>query len=119
MFDKFLGTFSSANAKLNRIHCGFRKVHSIANLIKNLDVGQAVKQLKFSNKKAAAIVLGVLNSAIANAENNHMLNVDRLFVSKVLVGRDKELKRFSPRGRGRSASIKKRYTNLTIVVSEV
>ena len=80
---------------------------------------KALAELEFSRKRIAVEVKKALESAIANAENNHSLDVDDLVVSQAYVGKALVLKRFSPRARGRSGRIEKPFSNLTIVVREV
>ncbi len=95
-----------------------QKLNLVAGLIRGKDASKAVADLGFSLKRVAGDVKRVLESAIANAENNHQLDVDRLFVSEATVGRAFALKRFRPRARGRTGSITKPFSNLTVVVRE-
>ena len=95
-----------------------QKLNLVAGLIRGKDASKAVADLCFSSKRVAGDVKRVLESAIANAENNHQLDVDRLFVSEATVGRAFALKRFRPRARGRTGSITKPFSNLTVVVRE-
>ena len=78
----------------------------------------ALAELTFSKRRIAGAVKKVLQAAIANAENNHQLDVDKLFVSEASVGRAFAMRRFHARGRGRSASIVKPFSHLTVVVRE-
>ena len=95
-----------------------QKLNLVAGLIRGKDASKALADLGFSSKRVASDVKKVLESAIANAENNHQLDVDRLFVSEATVGRAFALKRFRPRARGRTGSITKPFSNLTVVVRE-
>ncbi len=95
-----------------------QKLNLVAGLIRGKDASKALSDLGFSSKRVANDVKRVLESAIANAENNHQLDVDRLFVSEATVGRAFALKRFRPRARGRTGSITKPFSNLTVVVRE-
>jgi large subunit ribosomal protein L22 len=95
-----------------------QKLNLVAGLIRGKDASKALADLSFSSKRVAGDVKRVLESAIANAENNHQLDVDRLFVSEATVGRAFALKRFRPRARGRTGSITKPFSNLTVVVRE-
>jgi large subunit ribosomal protein L22 len=95
-----------------------QKLNLVAGLIRGKDASKALADLGFSSKRVAGDVKRVLESAIANAENNHQLDVDRLFVSEATVGRAFALKRFRPRARGRTGSITKPFSNLTVVVRE-
>lgn len=95
-----------------------QKLNLVAGLIRGKDAAKALSDLTFSPKRVAGDVKKVLESAIANAENNHQLDVDRLYVSEATVGRAFALKRFRPRARGRTGSITKPFSNLTVVVRE-
>ena len=95
-----------------------QKLNLVAGLIRGKDASKALADLGFSSKRVAGDVKRVLESAIANAENNHQLDVDRLFVSEATVGRAFALKRFRPRARGRTGSITNPFSNLTVVVRE-
>ena len=95
-----------------------QKLNLIAGLIRGLDAQAARNELTFSRRRIAGEVKKVLDSAIANAENNHQLDVDRLYVSQATVGRAFALRRFRARARGRVGSITKTASNLTVVVRE-
>jgi large subunit ribosomal protein L22 len=95
-----------------------RKLNLVAGMIRNLAAGEAVSRLTFSKKRIARTVKKVLESAIANAENNHGLDVDRLVVARAEVGRGLVLRRFHARARGRAAKIEKWFSPLRIVVAE-
>ena len=95
-----------------------RKLNLVAQTIRGLGVEKAVAELSFSKKRIAKVALGLLQSAISNAENNHNLNIDKLIVSEAYVGKGIVMKRMSARGRGRSARILKPFSSMTIVVSE-
>ena len=107
-----------AIAKDNTIRVSALKLANIARSIVNLKVSKAVNQLKFSQKRISTNVLKVLNSAIANAENNKQLDIDNLFVKEAYVGKSLSMKRFRPRAKGRASSIVKPFSKLTIVVEE-
>ncbi len=94
------------------------KLNLVAGLIRGKRVEQALADLTFSKKRIAVEVLKVLKSAVANAENNHNLDVDDLVVAQAWTGKDMVLKRFHARGRGRGASVLKPFSELTIVVRE-
>jgi large subunit ribosomal protein L22 len=87
-------------------------------MIRGLKADAALAQLTFSKRRIAQDVKKVLQSAIANAENNHQLDVDRLIVAEAFVGRGLVMKRFSPRARGRAGKIMKPFSNLTVIVRE-
>ena len=96
-----------------------QKLNLVAGLIRGKKVAAALADLEFSRKRIAKDVRKCLQSAIANAENNHELDIDDLVVAQAHVGKAIVLKRFSPRGRGRMGRIMKPFSNLTIVVREV
>jgi large subunit ribosomal protein L22 len=95
-----------------------RKLNLVAELIRGKDAGKALNELTFSKRRVAGTVKRVLQAAIANAENNHQLDVDRLYVAEASVGRGFVMKRFHARARGRGARILKPWSNLTVVVRE-
>ena len=105
-------------AKDNTIRTSQLKLANIARLIVNQKVNKAVEQLKFSNKRISQNVLKVLNSAIANAENNKQLDIDNLYVKEAYVGKSLSMKRFRPRAKGRASSILKPFSKLTIILEE-
>jgi large subunit ribosomal protein L22 len=96
-----------------------RKLNLVAELIRGKKVSVALADLEFSRKRIAGQVRKTLESAIANAENNHDLDVDNLIVAEAHVGKALVMKRFSPRARGRVGRILKPFSNLTVVVREV
>jgi len=95
-----------------------RKLNLVAELIRGLTAEKALAELTFSRRRVAGEVKKVLASAIANAENNHQLDVDRLYVAEASVGKALVMKRFHARARGRGARIVKPFSNLRIVVRE-
>jgi len=105
-------------AKDNTIRVSQLKLANITRLIVNLKVNKAVEQLKFSDKRISQNVLKVLNSAIANAENNKQLDIDNLYVKEAYVGKSLSMKRFRPRAKGRASSILKPFSKLTIILEE-
>lgn len=107
-----------AFAKSKYIKGSERKLNLLAQLIRGKAAQKALIDLEFSRRRMAREVKKVLESAIANAENNHNLDVDRLFVKEAIVGRTMTMKRFHSRGRGRSASIEKPFSNISITVKE-
>ena len=102
----------------NSLRTSPRKLNLVAESIRGLSAEKAVAELSFSKKRIAKAVLAILNSAIANAENNHQLNFDKLVVSQAYVGKGLVMKRMHARGRGRGARVLKPFSNLTIIVSE-
>ena len=109
---------NQARAFCNSIRTSSRKLNLVAQSIRGLSAEKAVAELSFSKKRIAKSVLSVLQSAIANAENNHQLNIDKLYVSEAYVGQGLVMKRMHARGRGRGARVLKPFSNLTIVVTE-
>ncbi len=109
---------NEAFAKARYIKGSERKLNLLAQLIRGKLASVALIDLEFSRRRMSHEVKKVLESAIANAENNHNLDVDRLVVKSATVGRTMTLKRFHARGRGRSAGIEKPFANLTIIVAE-
>jgi large subunit ribosomal protein L22 len=110
---------SEAKAVSRMLRVSPQKLNLVAGLIRGKKVATALADLEFSRKRIARDVRKCLESAIANAENNHDLDVDDLIVAEAHVGKALVIKRFTPRGRGRAAGIFKPFSNLTIVVREV
>ena len=107
-----------AIARVKSIRVSPSKLNLVAGVIRKAKVEEALVQLQFMRKRIAHDVKACLESAIANAENNHNMNVDNLFVSEVLVGKALVMKRIRARARGRSARIFKPFSNLTIILEE-
>ena len=95
-----------------------QKLNLVAATIRGMDVNKAIASLTFSRRRIANDVKKALQSAVANAENNHSLDVDRLFVKQAHVGKGVVMKRFRARAKGRGARILKPFSHLTIVVGE-
>jgi len=110
---------NEAKAVARNIRVSPQKLNLVAQLIRGKKVDAALADLQFSRKRIAADVKKCLESAIANAENNHDLDVDDLVVAEAHVGKALVMKRFHARGRGRSGSIMKPFSHLTIVVRQV
>ena len=109
---------SEALASLKGLKVSARKLNLVARTIRGKTAASALAELTFSHRRIARDVKKALESAIANAENNHQLDVDRLYVKEATVGRAFVLKRFHTRGRGRSARVEKHFAHLTVVVGE-
>jgi len=107
-----------AKAVINRLRTSPRKLNLVAGMIRGMSVSVALTQLTFSSKRISVEVKKALQSAVANAENNHNLNVDSLYVKEAYVGKNIVMKRMHTRGRGKSAGILKPFANLTLIVSE-
>ena len=109
---------TEAKAFAGLVRSSPRKLNLVAQLIRGKSAGEALALLTFSKRRIAGEVKKVLQSAIANAENNHQLDVDRLIVSHATVGKALVMKRFHARARGRGARVEKFYSNLTVIVRE-
>jgi large subunit ribosomal protein L22 len=110
---------NEARAVARTIRVSPQKLNLVASLIRGKKVAAALADLEFSRKRIAGTVKKTLESAIANAENNHDLDVDALIVAEAYVGKSITMKRFHTRGRGRASRIEKPFSHLTIVVREV
>ncbi len=109
----------SAMANLRMLRVSPRKLNLVAQMIRGQKVDRALNALTFSPKRIASDVKKTLLSAIANAENNHGLDIDRLFVAEATVGKALVMKRLDIRGRSKAGRIKKPFSHLRIVVSEI
>ena len=109
---------SEALAFQRAIRISPRKLNLVAQLIRGKSAATAVAELTFSRRRISDEVKKVLQAAIANAENNHQLDVDRLYVKEAYVGRQVVMKRFHARARGRASRIEKLWSNLTVIVRE-
>tara|TARA_B100000989_G_scaffold160634_1_gene119920 strand:- start:635 stop:1003 length:369 start_codon:yes stop_codon:yes gene_type:complete len=107
-----------AIAKDNMVRVSPTKLSILVSSIVNMKVSSAINQLQFSSKRISKTILKVLNAAIANAENNKQLDIDKLFIKEVFVGKSLRMKRWRPRAKGRAASIIKPFSKVTIVVEE-
>ena len=110
---------NEAKAVSRMLRVSPQKLNLVAQLIRGKKVASALADLQFSRKRIAKDVRKCLESAIANAENNHDLDVDDLVVAEAHVGKSIVIKRFTPRGRGRVGRIFKPFSHLTIVVRQV
>ena len=108
----------TAIAKDNMVRISPSKLSLLVNSIVNMKVTSAVNQLQFSSKRISRTILKVLNAAIANAENNKQLDIDKLFIKEAFVGKSLRMKRWRPRAKGRAASIIKPFSKVTIIVEE-
>jgi large subunit ribosomal protein L22 len=110
---------NQAMAVARNIRVSPRKLNLVAQQIRGKKVERALNELTFSQKRIAGAVKKALQSAIANAENNHDLDVDDLFVKEASVGKNLVMKRFHPRARGNSGGIEKFFSQITIIVEEI
>ncbi len=109
---------NAAIATSNTIRISPRKLNLVVSSIRGLKIDSALVQLSFSSKHVAGIVRHLLQSAIANAENNHHLDVDQLYVAEAYVGKGLVMKRWMPRARSRVNRVLKPFSHLTIIVRE-
>ncbi len=109
---------NEAQAVATLVRSSTQKLGLVAGMINGLKVDKALVALEFSRKRVSDVVLKALQSAIANAENNHDLDVDRLYVAEASVGKRLVMKRFRPRARGRAGRVEKHFSQLRIVVRE-
>lgn len=110
---------STCSASLSRVRVSPQKLNLVASLIRGLSVSEALIQLQFSDKRISSSVRKLLLSAIASAENNYSMDIDRLLIFRVNVGKSIVMKRFRARARGRGAKIIKPYSNIQIVLKEI
>jgi len=110
-------TEKTATAYLNAIKSSPLKVMRVSKNITGLRVSDAVRTLHFSNLKISAVVKKLLYSAMSNAENNHNMNIDHLYIKEISVGKAFFLKRFSARGRGKSSRILKTFSNIKVTLA--
>lgn len=109
---------NEAKAEAKSLRTSPRKLNLVAQLIRGMSASEALVQLAFSKRRIAQDVKKCLQSAVANAENNHNLDVDKLYVVRAEVGKALVMKRFRARARGRAAKILKPFSNISIVVRE-
>ena len=107
-----------ASAKAKSIKTSMTKVNLVLKMIRGKKAENALNILAFSKKRISNEITKILKSAIANAENNHQLDIDKLFVKEATVGKSMVLKRFRPRARGRSGKILKPFSKVKILVQE-
>ena len=110
---------NEAQAVNKQIKTSPQKLNLVATMIRGKSVGEAEAMLTFSKRRVAGEVKKTLQSAVANAENNHDLDVDRLVVAEAYVGKAMVLRRFRARARGRVGRILKKFSRITIVVREI
>ncbi|MBM85110.1 MAG: 50S ribosomal protein L22 [Rhodospirillaceae bacterium] len=105
-------------AMVRNLRVSPQKLNLVATMIRGMDAEKALAALTFSRRRISGAVKKAVQSAIANAENNHQLDVDRLYVKEASVGKSMTMRRFRPRARGRVGRIRKPFSNLTIIVGE-
>ena len=109
---------NQAYAVLRNLRVSPQKLNLVATMIRGMDAEKALAALTFSRRRISDDVKKAVQSAIANAENNHQLDVDRLFIKEASVGKAITMRRFRPRARGRTGRIRKPFSHLTVIVSE-
>ena len=109
---------TEAHAVLRNLRVSPQKLNLVATMIRGLDIEKALAALTFSRRRISNDVKKVVESAVANAENNHQLDVDRLFVKDASVGKALTMRRFRPRARGRTGRLRKPFSHLTVIVGE-
>ena len=109
---------NEAYAVLRNLRVSPQKLNLVATIIRGMDAEKALAALTFSRRRISDDVKKAVQSAIANAENNHQLDVDRLFIKEASVGKAITMRRFRPRARGRTGRIRKPFSHLTVIVSE-
>lgn len=109
---------NEARAMAKYLRVSPRKLNLVAQMIRGRSAGKAMTDLEFSTRRISKDVKKVLEAAVANAENNHGLDVDRLYVAEASVGKALKMRRFRARARGRGAPVEKLFSRLTIVVRE-
>ncbi len=109
---------NEAMAYCRNLRTSPQKLNLVAESIRGMDCEKALAELKFSRRRIAVDVRKVLESAIANAENNHQLDVDRLYISEATVGKSMVMKRWRARARGRVGRIEKPFSNIRLIVRE-
>jgi large subunit ribosomal protein L22 len=107
-----------AQAKLSYLRISPRKVRLVADLVRNRPAEEAIKTLRFTSKAASRPLKKLIESAVANAENNHGLDIDVLYVREIQVNEGPTLKRFRPRAQGRAFPIMKRTSHVSVVLEE-
>jgi large subunit ribosomal protein L22 len=109
---------NEAYAVLRNLRVSPQKLNLVATMIRGMDAEKALAALTFSRRRISDDVKKAVQSAIANAENNHQLDVDRLFIKEASVGKAITMRRFRPRARGRTGRIRKPFSHLTVIVRE-
>ena len=109
---------NEAKVVLKNIRVSPQKLNLVAQMIRKETASKAISILQFSKRRISNEITKILKSAIANAENNHQLDIDKLYVKEATVGKSMVLKRFRPRARGRSGKILKPFSKVKILVQE-
>lgn len=107
-----------AKATAKYVHISARKAGQVCDLVRGKDVNEALAILKFTPRYASEIISKVIKSAAANAENNHEMDADKLYISHIVANQGPTMKRFMPRAQGRATEIRKRTSHIEVVVKE-
>ena len=107
-----------STAKARHVRIAPRKVRLVMDMVRGKPVEEALQTLGLVRKAAAPVIAKVIKSAVANAENNHEMNTDDLFITRAFVDEGPTLRRFMPRAMGRATMIRKRTSHITVVLSE-
>lgn len=105
-------------AKLSYARIGSQKARLIADMVRGKDVNDVVRFLSYENKKAGKMILKLVQSAVANAEQKQVIDVDNLYLKTICVDEGPHIKRFMPRAQGRATEIKKRTSHIRVVLDE-
>lgn len=105
-------------ASLKYARVGAQKARLVADLVRGKDVNQAVKTLTFLNKKTAGLIKKLIESAVANADNKKVMDVDSLYVKSIWVDQGPVMKRFRPRAQGRAFGVRKKMSHINVVLEE-
>lgn len=105
-------------AQLNYARIGAQKARLVADLVRGKDVNDAVRLLTFSEKKGARLMKKLIESAVANAENKKVIDIDNLFVKSIWVDMGPSMKRFRPRAQGRAFQVKKKMSHINVILDE-
>ena len=107
-----------AKASVKSLKISPQKANLVLQMIRGMDAEKAINILEFSRRRISNEIKKILKAAISNAENNHQMDIDKLFVKEATVGKSMVMKRFRPRARGRSGKILKPYSKIKIIVKE-
>ena len=105
-------------AKLRYVRVGSQKARLVADVIRGKDVNDAIRSLAFMKKKSAGIIKKLLESAVANAEQKQVIDIDNLYVKHISVDQGPSLKRFQPRAQGRAFQVKKKQSHINLILDE-
>lgn len=105
-------------AKLKYARVGAQRARVVANLVRGKDVNEAIRMLSYTNKKASFMIKKLIESAVANAEQKQVIDIDNLYVKTISVDKGPDLKRFMPRAQGRATPIRKKQSHINLVLDE-